>query len=424
MPRHAGSTLPLYVGGFLGPFGGAVVPVLIPQLRVAFDAPTETIAAAMPAYLIPFALLQLVSGTLGERLGRRRLVRAAYLVYALACVASALAPDAGTFLATRALAGVANAFLSPLLLAGLAETATDGGIGRRVGTFAAVQTAAVALSPLCGGLLGAVGWRLAFLVPAAVGLALAFVPPSDAAARPPGTAPARLRSLFSHRMGLLTAAAFGANCGIVGVAFLVALTAADRFGIGSIERGLVLAGFGVAGMLLGRQTGSAVDRFGRVPVAVCGAALSAVVIASLGLAPGPISLAALWTLAGVGSSLVWTSLNTLAVEAVPANRAGATSVVGAFKFAGSAAAPILWLPLYHLDPRLGFLGAGVMAALTGALILRLAGRARLRAWLRSRSPRSVTPSPPSSTPSGTSAPTSPPSAGAPSPSGSSPSAPT
>src|SRR3954453_343693 len=153
-------TFPLYVGGFLGPFGGAVLAVLIPQLRDAFDASTGTIAAAIPAYLVPFAALQLVSGTIGERLGRRRVVRTGYVVYAIACVAAALAPDVGLFIGARAVAGGANAFLTPLLLAGLADM-TETGLGRAVGTFAAVQTAAVALSPLCGGL----GWRWAFLVP-------------------------------------------------------------------------------------------------------------------------------------------------------------------------------------------------------------------------------------------------------------------
>jgi hypothetical protein len=67
----------------------------------------------------------------------------------------------------------------------------------------------------------------------------------------------------------------------------------------------------------------------------------------------------------------------LAVEAVPGNRAGGTSVIGAFKFAGSAVAPLLWLPLYHADVRLGFLGAGVMAALPGLLVLPLRRRAKV-----------------------------------------------
>jgi MFS family permease len=419
MSRRAGSTLPLYVGGFLGPFGGAVVPVLVPQLRDAFAAPTETIAAAIPAYVIPFALFMLVSGTIGERFGRRRVVRFAYVLYALSCLASALAPDIGVFLGARVLAGTANAFTTPLLLAGLAEV-TTAGLGRAVGTFAAVQTAAVALAPLCGGLLGALGWRVPFLVPAAVAVALAFVPPADAT-RTAGAVAPRLRSVLTARVGLVSAAAFAAWCGTAGANFLVAIDAADRFGVDTIGRGVVLAGFGVAGMLLGRLAGSAVDRLGIAPVVVGGSVMCGVLVALIGFAPGAVALAALWTLVGAGSALMWAGLNLLSVNAVPGNRAGGTSVVTAFKFAGSAAAPLMWLPLYHVDPRLGFAGAGAMAALTGVFILPLGRRARLGAWLRSRSPRSGTPSPRSSTPSATSAPTSPPSAGDPSPSASPPS---
>jgi MFS family permease len=366
-------TFPLYVGGFLGPFGGAVLAVLIPQLRDAFDASTATIAAAIPAYLVPFAALQLVSGTIGERLGRRRVVRTGYVVYGVACLAAAAAPGVGLFIGARAVAGAANAFLSPLLLAGLADL-TETGIGRAVGTFAAVQTSAVALSPLCGGLLGALGWRWAFLVPAAVAVALALVPPPDAGPRSPDAGPPTLRSVVTRRVGLLSASAFAAYAGVAGVSFMVALLAADEFDVGSIARGVVLAGFGFAGMLLGRLAGAGVDRFGRVPMVVSGSAICTVLVASLGLARSPLELAGLWTLAGVGSALAWAGLNVLAVEAVPGNRAGGTSVIGAFKFAGSAVAPLLWLPLYHADPRLGFLGAGVMAALTGAFVLPLRRR--------------------------------------------------
>jgi len=146
----------------MGPFGGGLLAVLIPQLRDAFHASTAAVAAGIPAYIVPFALLQLVSGTIGERLGRRRVVRTAYVVYAIASVAAALSPTIGVFLALRAAQGCANAFVTPLLLAGLAEITPAKRLGEAVGTFAAVQTAAIALSPLCGGLAGAVDWRIAF----------------------------------------------------------------------------------------------------------------------------------------------------------------------------------------------------------------------------------------------------------------------
>ncbi len=364
------ATLPLYVGGFLGPFGGAVLAVLIPQLREAFDATTGAVAAAVPAYLVPFAVLQLVSGTLGERLGRRRVVTGAYLLYAAASLLAAAAQDIGLFLVARALQGAANAFTTPLVLAGLAEVVAPERLGRTVGTFAAIQTAAIALSPLCGGLLGELDWRLAFLLPALVALALALVPPADPA-RVAGARRARLRDVLVRRVGVLSAAAFAGYVGVTGLGFLVALRASDDFGLGSADRGLLLAGFGVAGMLAGRAAGGLVDRAGRIPVAVVGSAACAVVVAGMGLAGSPAAFAALWAAAGLGSTLVWAGLNTLMVEAVPANRAGATSVVSAAKFGGNAAAPLLWLPLYHADVRLAFAAAGAAAALAGALALGL-----------------------------------------------------
>src|SRR5262245_44028656 len=183
-----------------------MVAVLVPQLRDAFDATTGQVAAAIPAYLVPFAALQLVSGTVGERLGRRRVVRTGYIFYVGFSIMAGLAPGIGVFLVARALQGAANAFLTPLLLAGLAEEVPPRQIGRAVGTFAAVQTAAVALAPLCGGVLGAVDWRLAFFVPALVAVGLAFLPPADAKRRE-GEVP-RLRAVMTRRVGLLSGAAF------------------------------------------------------------------------------------------------------------------------------------------------------------------------------------------------------------------------
>ena len=371
MRARGHGTLPLYVGGFLGPFGGGMVAVLVPQLRDAFAATTGAVAASIPAYLVPFAALQLVSGTVGERLGRRRVVRTGYVFYAGFSVLAAVAPGIGVFLGCRALQGIANAFLTPLLLAGLADEIPPRQIGRAVGTFAAVQTAAVALAPLVGGLLGALDWRLAFLVPAAVAAGLALLPPGDGA---PREEVARLRAVVTPRVGLLSAAAFAGYAGVTGVGFLVAVLAADDFGVGSVPRGFLLAGFGIAGMLVGRAAGGAVDRFGRVPIVAAGAAVCATLVAALGFAPSAGALAALWFATGLGSALVWAGLNTLAIEAVPGNRAGGTSVVSAFKFAGNAAAPVMWLPLYHADPRWGFAGAAVMAALTGAFVLPLRPR--------------------------------------------------
>jgi MFS family permease len=361
----------LYAGGFLGPFGGGVLTVLIPDLRAEFGVSTAVASLVIPAYIVPFAALQLVSGTIGERAGIARTVRIAYVAYAALSVLAAFAPGIEVFIAARALQGAANAFLTPLLLAGLADEVPPRQIGRAVGTFAAVQTAAVALAPLGGGALGALDWRLAFVSQSAVALALALVPPRNARPRAAGAEIPRLRAVFTRRVGLLSASAFTAYAGVTGVGFLVAVLAADEFGLASVTRGVLLAGFGVAGMVVGRLAGDAVDRFGRVPVAMAGIASCSVLVVLIGFAPSAVVAGALWFATGLGSALLWAGINVMAVEAVPGNRAGGTSVVSAFKFAGNAAAPLMWLPLYHVDPWLGFLGAGLLSALTAVFIAPL-----------------------------------------------------
>ncbi len=229
----------LYLGGFLGPFGGGVVTVLVPNLAGQLHVSTTVVALAIPAYLVPFAALQLVSGTIGERLGIVGTVRVAFVAYAVASAAVAAVSSIAPFLLARAAQGAANAFTSPLILAVLAESATDETLGRTMGTFASVQTAGMVSAPLCGGLLGAIDPGLAFLVPGLLALGLAFVPlptPKRRTARPP-----RLRTAFNRRVGWLALAAALAFFAILGVALPVSLRATDVFDIGTTTRGVLLA---------------------------------------------------------------------------------------------------------------------------------------------------------------------------------------
>ena len=166
----------LYAGGFLGPFGGGVLTVLIPDLRTEFGVSTAVASLVIPAYIVPFAAVQLVSGTIGERLGAARTTRVAYVVYAAVSLVAALAGGFGVLLVMRALQGVANAFTTPLLLSALAADTRPEKLGRTMGAFASVQTAAIVVAPLVGGIAGEADLRLVFIGPALAALALAAVP--------------------------------------------------------------------------------------------------------------------------------------------------------------------------------------------------------------------------------------------------------
>jgi MFS family permease len=365
----------LYLGGFLGPFGGGVIVVLIPELQAKFDASAAAVTAGITLYLLPFAALQLVSGTIGERLGQGRTIRWAYVCYALTSFGVAAATSIVPFLVLRAFQGGSNAFTSPLLLAALAEATPEDRLGRSMGTFAAVQTAGMVMAPLCGGLLGAIEPSLAFVVPGVAALLLATAPLPGAVRDRPGVR-ARLRDAFNRRSAAVATAGFIAFLSINGVAFLVALRAADSFGLDASARGLLLAGFGLSGVLAGRPAGMLVDRFGPRPVVIGGAVVAAAMVAALGVSGNVALMAAAWLAAGAGSSFVWAGLNTLAVQSAPQNRGGAISFVGSFKFAGNAVAPLLWLPLYLEREELAFAVAGVACLAIALVVASLRGGPR------------------------------------------------
>ncbi len=361
-------TLPLYVGGFLGPFGGAMLIALIPNVARGLETSVGLVAGAITAYMVPFAVLQLVSGTLAERLGARRVVRTGYVLFGLAALACAFAPEIWSFIAARTVMGAANAFLSPILLAALPEVVAPEVLGRSVGTFAAAQTAGITLAPVLGGALGEVSWRLAFVLVAVVSVALAW-PRQSLGSGERAPAGASLRAVVNGWLSLLAAKAMLGYLGFTAIGFVLVLVAAEEFGLSSSGRGLLVAGYGVGGILLGRYAGSVVDRAGRPGTALGGAVACTAGVAGLAFAPTVWSLALVYFAVGCASAFVWAGLNTIAVESFPANRAGATSAYSAFKFAGVAVAPLVYVPLFNLDTRAPFLLAAGLSALLAVLVV-------------------------------------------------------
>ena len=364
-------TFPLYVGGFLGPFGGAMLIAIIPNVAGGLNASVTQVAAAITAYMVPFAVLQLFSGTVAERLGPRRVVRAGYIGFGAAALGCALAPEIWSFLAARAVMGASNAFLSPILLAALSEVVAPAVLGRTVGTFAAAQTAGLTFAPILGGVLGEINWRFAFVLVAVVSGILALPRQTlGAAERPSPDAPrASLRALLNRWIALLATQAALGYLGFTAIGFVLVLVAAEAFALGSSARGLLVAGYGIGGILFGRYAGSVVDRIGRPSSAFAGAVACTAGVAGLIFAPNVWAFALVYFAIGCASTFVWAGLNTIAVESFPENRAGATSAYSAFKFAGVAIAPLVYVPLFHVDTRLPFVLATGFSALLAVLIL-------------------------------------------------------
>ncbi|NWJ70385.1 MFS transporter [Pseudonocardia sp. ICBG1122] len=359
----------LFLGAFLGPFGGGLTAAMLPELGADFGVPTATASVSITAYLLPFAGVMLVSGTLGDRWGRERTVVAGYALYVVASLACVLAVSWPVFLAGRALQGVANAFTTPVLLAALAAAVEPDRLGRALGWFGSLQAAGQTSAPLFGGLAAEVDWRWAFWGAAGVALLLGVVGIPGGSTRATGDARPRLRSAWTGpvlRLGLV--AAIGWGC-LAGLNFLLALRLEEQFGLGAGPRGLVLTALGVAGILTARLIGGAVDRLGPRRCVLAGAVGGGVLVALIGLVPVLGVVVALWALGGVCSQLILVGVNALVLGPAGGGGGGAVSVVQAVRFAGTAASPVALTPVYHADPLVAFfapaalLAAGVPAVL-------------------------------------------------------------
>lgn len=161
------------------------------------------------AYTLALASLILLGGSLGDRLGRRRVFLIGAAWFAAASLGCALAPNAAVLIAARAVQGVGGALMTPGSLAIISASFVAEDRAIAVGAWSGLSGVSTAIGPLLGGwLVQYYSWRWAFLInlPLAalvVVLGLRFVPEtrSSHAARTPdvvGTA------LVAAALALLT----------------------------------------------------------------------------------------------------------------------------------------------------------------------------------------------------------------------------
>ncbi len=325
---------------------------MLPELGGSFGVSAGTAATSVTAYLLPFAAVMLVSGTLGERWGRRRTVVVAYGIYLLASLACALAWSWPVFVAARALQGVANGFTTPLLLAAIGSAVAPERLGRALGWFGSLQALGQTSAPLLGGLAAEFDWRWAFGGIAVVAAVLAVVGiPSGT----PAGAGASLRSAWRPavlRAGVVAAVGWGC---LAGLNFLVALRLEAEFGLGAGPRGLALTAFGVAGLLTARLVGGGVDRIGAARSVRIGAGLGVLVVLAAGLAPAVGAVVAAWAVGGVATQLVLVGVNALVLTDAAGHHGGSISAVQAVRFGGGSLTPLALTPVFAADPVLAFL---------------------------------------------------------------------
>jgi len=165
-------------------------------------------------HLIGYLLGTLASPTLNAKVGALALCRASHFVFACAMLVCGLASDVTTMAAGRFVAGLAagfGVFSIFLIVFDATEPEKRSAAGSLV--WSGIGVAIVASGLACGPILDGGAWRLSFIVPAILALAVAVLIPRTASAaraqpKAADASPSRLAELTSARWIFLIAAYF------------------------------------------------------------------------------------------------------------------------------------------------------------------------------------------------------------------------
>jgi len=354
-------------------------------IRASFGiADANEMQLIISAYMVAFALMQIVYGPLSDVIGRRPAMMIGLAVYGVGTVIAIVAPSFGVLLAGRAVQGMGAAAIRVLVVAIVRDRYSGREMARVMSLIIMVFIVVPVFAPAIGSLfLWLGGWRLIFISM----LALVAIVAAGFALRMPETLHPEYRFPFSMRrildgalqtvttrtslgyatamaltmgilfgylnssqqifqtevygLGPLFPLAFGAIAAVLGVASFLNSQLVRRLGMRRLSH------FGICGFILmaALLLGSAVIFAGRPPLALF----------------GPLLAASLFLM-----SLMMVNFNAMAIEPLGAIAGTASSVIGVYTSLSGALLGLLVGQAFDgtvIPLGAGFLLLGVVALL-------------------------------------------------------------
>jgi predicted MFS family arabinose efflux permease len=331
-------------------FMRSVDPV-IPQIASGLNVAPTTAALLSTGFTLPYALIQPVLGALADMFSKTRLISICMLILGLTTIACGFATNFETLMTLRVLAGITAGGVFPIALAVAGDRVP---VAQRQ-----VAIGKLLFAAMSGNLLGAsgagvigdlIGWRGVFFATGAIDLiALMLAIPGF---RGMNETPGRFdlssfipnyRAVFSNPLAKYCfGAVFLEAIFLFGVfPYMAVLLRSEGVTSASIA-GVVIAGFGVGGLIYTIMVSRLLNTFGERRLMAAGGMLMAFGLVVIALRmPWPVEFAN-FVLLGFSFYFLHGCLQVYVTELAPGARASATAGHSFFFFIGQALGPVVY----------------------------------------------------------------------------------
>ena len=347
VPVRSPALLAILASTAIIPLGVPMLSPILPVIRDHFGVGDPVASLVITTYFLPAVLLSPLIGVAVDRVGRRPVLVASLLAWAVAGLVVGVGPAFDVVLLLRLVQGTAAASVLIVTVTLIGDRYT--GIQRSAvigGNVAALMVGA-AVAPLVGGVLVEYGWNVPFLL-FAVGFPVAlFVLYAIAE---PERSPSR--GGVEYLRGAVAALPLGPAIGLYGAAATVefvgfgAIVTAVPFvlagdGVSPVVIGAVITANLVAGAAVAANNGWFAKHLRNGQLVSAGFVLGGAGLLVAVVAEGPLQFAGATAAFGVGYGLTFPSVDAQINAIVPStHRAGALSLRNSATFLGRGAGPV------------------------------------------------------------------------------------
>ncbi|MEU6217593.1 MFS transporter [Streptomyces sp. NPDC047022] len=172
----------LLLGEAMNLLDTTIVQVAAPVIHADLGGSVSDVQWFTTAYTLPFAVLLITGGRLGDIAGRRRMFVVGVIGFMLASLACALSPAPDPLIVFRAVQGAAAALIIPQTIGLIKAMFSGDEMSKALGSIGPVMGLAAVCGPVLGGVLTHAdlfgsSWRAAFLVNVPVSLVVLALAP-------------------------------------------------------------------------------------------------------------------------------------------------------------------------------------------------------------------------------------------------------